>query len=91
MLTEVQKTKELTKVLLQDVIRIHRSPVKNSFTITTQLHQKLMLFHGDAMELGTWQLAVDAFKYPNHFSGSCMDSNEKVGSERSLDRIANAL
>jgi len=37
-----------------------------------------MLFHSDPMELATWQLAVDAFKYPNHFSGSCMDVQEKA-------------
>jgi len=79
-----KKGKQVTKVLLQDVVRIHRSPIKNSFTITTQLHQKLMLFHSNPMELGTWQLAVDAFKYPNHFSGSCMDPQEKGTLLRSL-------
>jgi len=29
--------------------------------------------------LGTWQFALDAFKYPNHFSGSCIDHVEKEG------------
>eukprot|EP00026_Physarum_polycephalum_P006661 Phypoly_transcript_06712.p1 GENE.Phypoly_transcript_06712~~Phypoly_transcript_06712.p1 ORF type:complete len:514 (-),score=51.34 Phypoly_transcript_06712:75-1616(-) len=78
------KAKQITKILLQDVVRIHRSLIKHSFTITTQLQQKLMLFNPNPSELGDWQLAVDAFKYPNHFSGTCMDAQDKAGLLRSL-------
>jgi len=38
-----------------------------------------VFFNKLEVDLATWQFAIDAFKYPNHFSGSCIDHVEKEG------------
>jgi len=72
-----KKTKCIYKLMLGEVVRIHRTLIQNSFTITTVLQSKIVFFSKNELDLGTWQFALDAFKYPNHFSGTCIDFVEK--------------
>jgi len=84
MYNDNKKGKQILKVLLSEIVRINRTPLQNTFTVTTMLQTKVIFTSKDHNDLGAWQLALDAMKYPNHFSGSCMDAAEKQSLLRSL-------